>query len=236
MKKQLLNNHLKEDKKKNISILGFIQNYPVNKILQEGNTFLILGESDCLWAYISSNNEKELKNIIKKFDYETKYFASLEEWMIPIVTKDKQIDWELNTYQYILPKHEKINSLSYSIKELDVSYAEYIYNNLNYQALTSVDYIKERIKNGISAGIFENSKLAAWGLTHDDGALGFLHVISEFRGKGYGKNIVKALIKKKRELEQPVFANIEPQNIKSKKLFTTLGFSLDKEISWVKVT
>ncbi|GAB6098140.1 hypothetical protein JCM16358_00190 [Halanaerocella petrolearia] len=235
MKRRVLNSHLKKNRKKNISILGFIQNYPVNKIIQEGSTFLILGESDCLWTYISSNDEKELGKIIKKFDYETKYFASLEEWMIPIVTRDKQIDWELNTYRYILPKHEKINSLSYSIKELNTTHAEYIYNNLNYQALTSVDYIKERIENGISAGIFENGELAAWGLTHDDGALGFLNVIPEFRGKGYGKNIVKSLIKKKRKLDQPVFANIEPQNIKSKNLFTTLGFSLDREISWVKV-
>ena len=235
MKRRVLDNHLRKNKKKNISILGFIQNYPVNKIIQEGNTFLILGESDCLWTYISSNNEKEFKKIIKKFDYETNYFASLEEWMIPIVTKDKQTDWELNAYRYILPKHEKINSLSYSIKALNKSHAEYIYNNLNYQAFTSVDYIKERIENGISAGIFENGELISWGLTHDDGALGFLHVISEFRGKGYGKNIVKALIKKKRELNQPVFANVEAQNIKSKNLLTTLGFSLDREISWIKV-
>jgi len=235
MEKQILNNHLRNHKKKNISILGFIENYPVSKVIKEGDTVLILGESDCLWSYISSDCKKELEDIMKKFDFKTKYFASLEKWMVPIIISDRKVDWELNTYRYILPKHIEIDSLDYSIRELDTSYAKYIYDNSNYQDFTSVDYIKERIRKGVSAGIFEDGELAGWGLTHDDGALGFLHVVSKFRGKGYGENIVKSLIEKKRELERPVFANVELQNIKAKKLLTGLGFSFDREISWVKL-
>ena len=235
MEKKVLKNYLNQDKKKNISILGFIRNHPVNKVLQEGDTILSLGLSDCLWAYISSNDKQELQNIIENFDYETNYFASLENWMIPIVTKDKEIDWQLSTYRYILPDHLKVDSVSYLIKELDETDAEYIYNNINYKDFTSVDYIKERIQNGVSAGIFKDDELAAWGLTHDDGALGFLHVKPDFRGQGYGKNIIKALIQKRRKLNKPVFANIEPDNIKSKNLFISLGFLFDREISWIKV-
>lgn len=235
MNKQTLNNYLMKHKEKNISILGFIENYPISKIFKEGDTILILGDSDYLWAYISSDNKKEIKKIMEKFNFETKYFASLENWMIPIITKDKKIDWKLSTYRFILPKNVKIDSLDYSVRKLSISDADYIYDNSSYKEFTSVDYINERIKKGVSVGISKNNELVGWGLTHDDGALGFLHVIPEFRGKGYGKNIVKALIKKKRKLGGSVFLNVEAQNIKAKSLYTNLGFLLDREISWVKV-
>lgn len=235
MNKQTLNNYLMKHKEKNISILGFIENYPISKIFKEGDTILILGDSDYLWAYISSDNKKEIKRIMEKFNFETKYFASLENWMIPIITKDKEIDWKLSTYRFILPKNVKIDSLDYPVRKLSISDANYIYDNSTYKEFTSVDYINERIKKGVSVGISKNNELVGWGLTHDDGALGFLHVIPKFRGKGYGKNIVKALIKKKRELGKSVFLNVEAQNIKAKSLYTNLGFLLDREISWVKV-
>lgn len=230
-----LNKQLRKNRKRNISILGFIENYPVIKVLKEGETVLIMGKSDNLWAYISSNSKEELEEILKNFKYETKYFASLEKWMVPIVTKGKEADWKLTTYRYIFPYDIQVKPQSQKVKELDISYANYIYNHSNYQKFTSTEYIKDRINKDAAVGLFDKGKLTAWGLTHDDGALGFLHVLSEYRGNGYGKEIVKTLINKKRELEKPVFANVEPQNIQAKRLLTDLGFVVDEEIRWVKI-
>lgn len=231
----LVHNFLTKNRKKNVSIIGFIENYPVKKVFWENETVLILGKSDYLWAYISSESKLELQRIIDEFQFETKYFASLESWMVSVVTKDRNIDWKIDTYRYILPEAIEIKPQTRKVKELNKTYADYIYNHSHYQKFTSIDYIRDRIDKDVAVGLFEDNKLVAWGLTHDDGALGFLHVIPEYRGNGYGKEIVRNLIKKKREIGKPVFANVEPQNNKPKKLLDSLGFEFDEEISWVKV-
>jgi 8-oxo-dGTP diphosphatase len=196
---------------------------------------LISGRSDHLWAYISSADPRECRILIQKFNFATRYFASLENWMLPLIKKRKKLEWELDTLRYILPDYVKIDDPAYNIKELKPEHGEDIFQNTNYQEFTSVDYIKERIETGISGGIFEDEKLVAWGLTHDDGALGFLHVLPDFRRKGLGSEIVKYLINKKRSYNEPVFANIEPDNIKAINLVEKLGFVFDREIYWIKI-
>lgn len=177
---------------------------------------MVLGKSDKLWAYISSENKFELKKILNKFKFETKYFASLENWMVSVVTNNKDIDWKLKTYRYILPDNIDIETQTKLVKYLDKTYSNYIYEHSNYQEFTSIDYIKDRINKGISLGLFVRGKLVAWGLTHDDGALGFLHVITEYRGNGYGKEIVKYLIKDKRQIEKKYLQMWKPKTLKLK--------------------
>ena len=48
MNENLLLNYLTKDKKRNISMLGFIENYPIRKVFTEGHTILFLGKSDNL--------------------------------------------------------------------------------------------------------------------------------------------------------------------------------------------
>ncbi len=60
----------------------------------------------------------------------------------------------------------------------------------------------------ISAGIVVDENLVAWGFTHDDGALGFLHVLKDFRKRGYGLDILLALIQERKKDNKSVFGNI----------------------------
>lgn len=75
----------------------------------------------------------------------------------------------------------------------------------------------------------------AWAITHDDGAIGFLHVLEEYRGKGYGTNVTAAMINKLLELDELPFVHIEEDNIKSMDLALKAGFSKDRRIHWVKL-
>lgn len=235
MNKRSLLNKLSENPLKNISTLGFFKNNNLEKVYRAEDSFLMLGTSDYLWAYIVGDDRQELSEIMNKYQFETKYFASVEDWMIPIITKEQEIDWKLTTYRYFLPTGEDIQSASESAVELGSSFAEYIYNNSDYKDYTSPEYIKNRIKEDVAVGIFVDNKLVGWGLTHDDGALGFLHVLPEYRRRGYGVEIVKKLIEEKRKLDKPVFCNIEPENDKSRNLVDKLGFVVDRKISWVKL-
>ncbi|WP_411682016.1 GNAT family N-acetyltransferase [Clostridium thailandense] len=72
-------------------------------------------------------------------------------------------------------------------------------------------------------------------MTQDDGAIGFLNVLSEYRLKGYGKSITIDLIKKVRKQGKLPFVHIEEKNEKSMKLALSLGFKKDRAISWFEI-
>jgi len=229
-----LENILNNDSCRNISVLEFFSQAAVIKVYREGNSFIILGESDHIWAYISSNNRQEFIKLIHKYNCETKYFASVEKWMLPILLKQHELDWELATDRYILPEDVVVSSPRRKVSGLQKSDADYIYNYSDYKKFTSIEYIQERIDNGISAGIFEDGKLVAWGLSHDDNALGFLYVLPEYRKKGYAQDITSYLIKLKRKMDKDIFLNVEKGNRKSESLVRKMGFMYDREISWIK--
>jgi 8-oxo-dGTP diphosphatase len=227
---------LDKDRQRNISILGFIENYPPQSVFQYRSSYAVIGKSDYHWVYLSGSNKYELEELLINIPAHINHFASLEEWMVPIVTNHKRTKWKLSTIRYILPEEIEIQGISKKVKLLDESYAEYIYLNSKYKEFTSLPYIKERIEIGPAIGIIENNQLISWALTHDDNSLGFLHVMPECRNKGYAVNVLKALIYHKRKSLAPVYANIEPHNSSAINLVTKLGFRPDQKIYWLEVS
>jgi len=220
---------------KNITVLGFFSNYPVQEYYIEGNSVLILGKSDHLWAHISSSSEMELSSILSKYHMKTKYYFSVEDWMIPLILRYGTADWIMTTDRFILEESVSIDLPKSEIVKVDKSYAPFIYNNSDYKDYISIEYIEDRLSKDISAGIFVNNVLIAWGFTHDDGALGFLHVLEDFRNRGYGIDILKGLIQMRKKVKKPIFGNIVPGNVASTNLLTKLGFKPDCKTSWIKL-
>lgn len=262
MLKNEIINQLNKNRAKNISMIGIIENYELESNLEFGDSILITVRTDHLWCYISSNSKNELIELLKKFEDKTTYFASVENWMIPAISQNREIEWELKTERLILPKQVKLakkvelisstkkhtankkaetkekdteNIEEIKIRKLKADDADFIFDHSHYQEFTSKPYIRERIAADCSAGIFIKGELAAWGLTHDDGAVGFIHVRKAFRKRGFARLIIKKLIEDKRKSNNDVFLNVEPNNLKAKKLFYSLGFEFDRIISWVKV-
>jgi len=246
MNKNQIIEQLNKDRAKNISMIGIIENYGIQSSFKYKNSYLITSDTDHLWAYISSSSKNELIELLKEFNYKTSYFASLENWMIPIISDDRQIEWELKTERLILADNTEINSSlkkkdykngeQIEIKELKSDDADFIFEHSHYQKFTSKAYIKERIKKDCSAGIFVQGELAGWGLTHDDGAIGFIHVRDDFRKQGYAGLIMQKLITDKRKDNNDIFLNVELDNLKAKKLFFSLGFEFDRITSWIKLS
>ncbi|HEX7714751.1 MAG TPA: GNAT family N-acetyltransferase [Bacillota bacterium] len=225
---------LSEEPVRNMAVLGFFKNYPLARSVQFGDSLVLLGESDHLWGYVSSQSECELTRLFEE-PVGTKFFASVEEWMKPVIAKNFEVEWELSTDRYLLPANHPIDPPPRMTCTLEVPFAEYIFDHSDYKAFTSVEYLRDRIARGISAGVIENGTLAAWALTHDDNSLGCLHVLPEFRRKGFAKAIMGSLIIQKRKAGEPVFLNVEPSNISSRNLVTGMGFVLDRKISWIKL-
>ncbi len=236
--KDKLNNlilHLKKDEITNISTIGFIENNPISEIVEINNSYLIKGTSDVEWAYVVCNNESDLSALLVKSGSNT-YFASVEDWMIPIITEKRNAEWILSTMSYYLPEDVEVPENKLKVIPLTTDHIGFIISQSNYKQFLTPAYVEERIIKSISAAIMKKDKLVAWGLTHDDGALGSLHVLDEYRKKGYGKEIMISLIHQNRKLGKISFAQIEEKNQKAINLAEQLGFIKDRRVSWIKLS
>ena len=231
----VLKSVLDKDPEKNIAAFGFFTNYQVKDYFIEGSSVLAFGESDHLWAHLVSSDRDELSILLEKHHKKTKCYFSVEDWMIPLILKYGTIDWKMTTNRFILEENVNIKPPKIKVEKLNKSYASYVYKHSDYRDFISVNYTAERLNNDISAGIIINNLLVAWGFTHDDGALGFLHVLDNYRGNGYGTDILLGLIQSRRETGRPVFGNIVPGNSASTYLVSKVGFELDRKTSWIKL-
>lgn len=220
---------------KHISILGFFNNYPVNDYFMESNSVLFLGKSDYLWAHISSNSRSELSLLLAKYHRKTRFYYAIEDWMVPLILEYGSADWTLTTRRYILENSVHTDAPAMKIQQIDKSYASFIHENSIYNQIITPEYIVDRLSSDISAGIMVENIMVAWGFTHDDGALGFLHVQERYRKQGYGRNILLALIQQRRTEEKPVFDNIVPGNTASEELILKLGFKPDMNVRWMRL-
>jgi len=195
----ILKSFLNSDPDRNIAIMGFFSNYPVKEYFIEQKSAIIFGESDHLWAHIASSSTSELASLLAKHHKITKYYFSVEDWMTPLILKHGDTDWIMTTNRYLLDLNVDTDFPKSEIEKIDKSFVPFMFENSDYKDFISVKYIEDRIKKDISAGITIDNELVAWGFTHDDGALGFLHVLDHHREKGYGRDILLALIQMRKK-------------------------------------
>jgi 8-oxo-dGTP diphosphatase len=108
-------------------------------------------------------------------------------------------------------------------------------DNSEYKEAISIRYVKDRIARGSSVGFHEGNRLIAWGMTQDDGGMGFLHVLPEYRRMKHGYNVTLRLIEELRKKGKTPFVYIEKNNFKSRNLALSLCFKEQKGLHWFQV-
>lgn len=227
--------YLRQAELKNINLINFIYTYPIFNVVRAGSSVLVRSRSDRDWVLISSSSEAELKLLTHELDERDVCFAAIEDWMLPILMGDRTMLWDLATDRYYLPADVVLPQSAHETAPLSEADAQTIYAHSDYQQFLSMDYILQRIRLGFHCGIREAGQLLAWGMTQDDGAIGFLHVLETHRRKGYAYSISLALIEAVRQAGQLPFECIEEENANSIRLATKLGFKKDRKIHWFEV-
>jgi 8-oxo-dGTP diphosphatase len=194
----------------------------------------MIGRSDELWTYVCSNDSTELTELSAKFCLELDCFAAIEDWMLPIVSLGCKTYSLLTTIRFYYPPDVKPPVVEIETASLTTKTVETIISNSSYADYISEAYIKERIQKGLSSGIYDGDKIVAWAVTHDDNAIGNLHVLPDYRHKGYAQAIVADLVSKLLSKGRMPVMNIEPDNNPSQALARNIGFMEDRNISWAK--
>ena len=227
---------IEENIKTNLSLLGFIEENPIYSAERTGNSVLVRGISDYAWTYIESNDEEELKVLLKRLTPEDNYFAAIPDWIVPHIINKRKTLWDIRTYQYHLPENVTLpDTTPIQILPLLPSDAEHIHNYTTYKIALMPTYLKDRILKDYSACIRQDDQLIAWILTHDDGAIGCLHVLDEYRNKHYGLAACSNLCQKLRNTGKKPFCYLGEANLHTEGFFTKIGFKKTIPANWLCV-
>lgn len=226
---------LEQDCPKNISIINFIKNNQILSVDIIGTSVLVKGTSDRRWVYISCTGKAELDLIKNKLNLDDDNFASIDDWMFPVLTEGKQIVWDLQMLQFYLPDDVTLPASEFETVPLTAEDSHIVYNNSEYKEYISREYVKDCIQKGISAGLNQNNKLVSWAITQDDGAIGFLHTLDDYRRKGLGYGVTISMIHNVRDSGGLPFANVLESNKRSINLLSKLGFKENKKIHWFQI-
>ncbi|MBN1990957.1 MAG: GNAT family N-acetyltransferase [Bacteroidales bacterium] len=221
----------------NISFIGFFSTHNAIEVKPVNSSVFASGVSDELWWYSAANNIADFKQFLKELKGRIAYLAVLTNEQLAAVKEHYSFEWTLSCMRYILPSNVSISNIQENINpsKLKVTDANTVYLNSNYNTYTNPVYIAGQIANGPSVGVRSNGKLVGWALTHDDTALGMLHVMDDYRRKGIARALVTSLIGQIREKGCVPFTYVEHSNEASNTLVRSLGFVPDRNVHWVKV-
>jgi 8-oxo-dGTP diphosphatase len=219
----------------NLSIIGYIQENKLKRLLTIGDSVLAQGSEGEKWIYLYSKDENELAALIENLNDDDRYFGAIDNWQIPVITKKREIDWLINAYQYHYPDDKEIPENKIKTYRLTPKDSEYIISQSIYKEMLTLGYLNERIERSVSAGIYYDGILVAWALTHDDGSLGSMHVLEDYRRKGYAREITNSLLRQCRTIDKIPFLQCEDKNVPAQTLVERMGFVKDRNVSWLKL-
>lgn len=185
-------------------------------------------------AYSSSGAERLLNHINEK---DSLVFIDLPKDEMLQAEAINKLDRDIlevldcNAYCYLLKDIETIDDPH--ISEIDISEAEYIFNSYEEKELSSLEEIREDIKNRPAIGHYINGELVAWVLVHSDWQIGVLHVDKQHRKKGIAKKLMRAVTKAVIKEGRVPGCEIKRGNSASMAVVTSVGFTHVAQELWI---
>jgi GNAT superfamily N-acetyltransferase len=138
--------------------------------------------------------------------------------------------WYNHCHLYVLEPGRLVIDRSHRVSRLRLADAGIIARLWPYGR--GVDHIRRRIENGPGYCVRRSGEPVAWGLTHEDGSMGFLHVLEAYRGSGMARSLTTALAGRLVRLGVRPFLYIVTTNAASIRLTEGMGFTRAGRYSW----
>lgn len=228
-------NLLKKNQKKHLNCINFLNNCNLISIAQVNESVLIKGTSDRTWNYIALDNFNDIDEMFKLINDNDKFFFVNGDATAEYLRGKLNLEVEIKACRYILDEY-KLQDLVYTylITTMNENDADLVYNNSDYKKHIDKEYVADRISSGPSCIIKINNEPAGWCLTHDDGSIGMLHVLVEFRKKGIALQLVKYITEEIIKLNEVPYAHILEHNFNSIKLFEKAGYKYIDNVFWLR--
>lgn len=175
------------------------------------------------------------KTVLEAVPVGPAFFFLTEEWPIALLEPRAQELQPRSAWLFGLNPEDFVDLQAHEVQPVTVEWAGRI-AKLWEPDWPSELYVRSRIEKGSSCGIYEDDQLVAWAMTHFEtdrvSMMGFLHVLEEYRRKGYAKSVGSALIKDILGRGKIPALHIYVDNAASLELAEELGFHRVKRQVW----
>ena len=139
---------------------------------------------------------------------------------------------------YRVDQEDLVDAQAHEVRPVPVSSAPMI-AKLWEPEWDAVPYIRSRLESGPSAGIFDGDRLVAWYGTHivtdRVAVMGFLHVLDEYRHRGYARSLSCALAKEIFRSGRIPACHVYADNEPSLRLMDSLGLRRVKRQAFIEI-
>ena len=176
--------------------------------------------------------ERILSEVFDKGQFpleEVALFLSHQEFVNEIIVEKYGFSLISGCTQWVYTRKEALPTSKMDFRRLDESHLSFVaehYTTLDEETLA------ERFSKGAMYGIFDEDKLCGFIGEHQEGSIGMLYVLPEYRGKGIGENLEKEMINQTLKNGLIPFGQVYDGNDKSLKMQEKLGLYPAKEKVW----
>ena len=157
-------------------------------------------------------------------------------YIISIMVSSVNFSEEMICYNaaYLHEKYIERRNFEVKIKVLKEEFVEVVKNNYSELSLCNSGYIEERVKDKELYGAFLGNRLAGFIGTHEEGSIGMLEVMPEFRGKCIGSELERYAINRAISKGRYPYCQVKEKNEISMKLQKSLGMEISKtKVYWL---
>ncbi len=120
------------------------------------------------------------------------------------------------------------------IRPVGAEFLPFLLRHYTHADINGAEYLRERLATGTFFGAFVGGKPAGFIGTHEEGSMGFLEVLPEYRRRGIAAALETFQANRILAGGGVPFAQIEPDNVASLLLHRRLGFELSEQsIFWL---
>lgn len=205
--------------------------------IQDGGFFRFKNKEQ-IYDAIVADDLSAVENLLKYIQEKDEYvFMDLKKDMfvpeesLQQISKKIKLKLDCNAFCYL--KNDIETDALENIKPLNINQAEFIFDNYDEKETSSLIEIKEYIKRGPALGYYQDNKLLGFVLVHDDGQIGVLQVLNEYRRQGIAKKLTKAITKEVLKAGRVPGLEILKGNEASIRVATSLGFEHMGQELWL---
>lgn len=195
-----------------------------NIIIHELRSHAIMISMDDMHKFIEQIHKLKL--------YEYSLFSVKQKECADILAEKYHKPFQFACYQAVYTKNEAIEyklPLNTQIHLIESKDKETIYKN--YQ-LMDHQYIDDKIANKHLWGLYEENQLAGFIGIHNEGTMGMLEVLPDYRRKGYGLLLESFLINEFLKRKMIPFCQVEENNQISLSLQRKLGLEISDTLTY----
>lgn len=202
------------------------------RIIESNNKGVLISDKDNIVVMLSVIDINSKRDFISKIPKEAKMIVAHQEFYVNYLKEIFNVTDEMKCYQSVYTKKNPltIDNSNIEIRILGEEYAEYVFNNYSSKDTSDIDYIRDRIKTNTMLGAFIDKKLVGFVGTHEEGSIGILEVIPEYRNMGIGKKLQKYATNLALSQHRIPYGQVKINNESSIRLQKKLGFEISEDI------